>query len=81
MNVAYLQDVAEQAGIPTDFIYIDDIGINEHSQFVSTDGNPITNIFKLYPYEWMFNEEFGRYLITTKDKCNFGQSELIRKMC
>lgn len=30
--------------------------------FIPDRRQPIANIFKLYPYEWMFHEEFGKYL-------------------
>jgi len=69
MNVKYIQDVAEQAGIATDFIIVDDIALNEQNQFVSGDNERIANIFKLYPYEWMFREPFGAYLVSNRDEC------------
>ena len=69
MNLKYLQDVAAQAGIATDFIYIDDIGLNDKDQWAAPSGELITNIFKLYPYEWLFNEPFGKYLATNKESC------------
>lgn len=66
MTTKYLQDVADQAGLNADFIYIEDIGIDEKGEFYTAAGEPLSNIFKLYPYEWLFNEEFGRYLPSTK---------------
>lgn len=65
-TVQYLRDCAVQAGLPTDFLYIDEIGWDEERLlFVELNNRPIQNIFKLYPYEWMLEEEFGRLL--TKD--------------
>ena len=69
MNVKYLQDVAEQAGIATDFIYIDDIGINSDNHFADPSGHLIKNIFKLYPYEWMFHESSGKFLSPNRESC------------
>jgi len=69
MTVGYLEDVAAQAGISTDFIYIDDIGIDAKEQFVTPDGIPLRNVFKLYPYEWLFREAFGPYLNSNRDTC------------
>ncbi len=69
ITVKYMQDVAQQAGIQNDFLFIEDIGINAKNQFCTRSGEPIQNIFKLYPYEWMFGEEFGEALITTKEEC------------
>jgi len=62
MTTKYLQDIASQAGIATDFIYMDEIGLDDRGEFYKKDGTPLGNIFKLYPYEWMFHEEFGKYL-------------------
>ena len=67
MTTKYLQDVASQAGLRTDFIYIDEIGVDDKGEFYKLDRTPITNIFKLYPYEWLFNEEFGKNLPATRE--------------
>ncbi len=61
VNVSYLQDCASQAGIPTRFISVHDIGL-KRTIFTDLDEKKINNIFKLYPWEWMINEEFGPYL-------------------
>ncbi len=66
-NTAYIQDVAEQAGIPSGFVYVDDIGWDGEGQsFVDEDENPIRHLFKLYPWEWMFEEDFFERLYDTK---------------
>jgi glutathionylspermidine synthase len=63
-TTAYLQDCAMQAGLETGFIYINDIGWdNNNNYFVDLENKPIRNIFKLYPYEWMVNETFGKNLV------------------
>ncbi|MDP4267415.1 MAG: glutathionylspermidine synthase family protein [Bacteroidota bacterium] len=65
----YMRDCASQAGIVTKFIFIDEIGWDSRRlMFVDLDENPIKNIFKLYPYEWMVNEEFGKNLIADVNK-------------
>jgi glutathionylspermidine synthase len=58
----YLRDVAIQAGMPTQFIGIENIGWNG-TVFVDMDEKPIRTIFKLYPWEWLIREDFGRYMI------------------
>lgn len=58
----YLRDCAIQAGIETDFIFIDDLGVKDNSVFVDMNAHEINNIFKLYPYEFMFQEDFGKHL-------------------
>lgn len=65
INVLYLQDCASQTGIQTDFISIHDIGRNKDN-FTDLKEQPICNIFKLYPWEWLLNEEFSELLLTSK---------------
>ena len=63
-NTEYMRDCAMQAGIETKLVYIDDIGWDEDGkQFVDMDNEPITNIFKLYPWEWMAGEDFGKNIL------------------
>jgi glutathionylspermidine synthase len=60
----YLQDTAIQAGLDTQYIKIDDIGWDsERCEFVGLNEELITNIFKLYPWEWMVHESYGNSLI------------------
>lgn len=65
-NVEYLRDTAIQAGIDTKLIYIDDIGWTGRN-FVDLEGEPIQSIFKLYPWEWMVQEEFAVQIINDGD--------------
>lgn len=69
MTVKYLQDIAAQAGLDTDFILINDIGVDKQNRFADNNGELLKNVFKLYPYEWMFREPFGKYLISNYDQC------------
>jgi glutathionylspermidine synthase len=62
VNVNYLRDCAAQAGIETKFISVQDIGRTKNS-FVDLDEKKIDWIFKLYPWEWMVNEEFSDLLL------------------
>lgn len=63
-TVEYLRDTAHQAGLITDFIYIDEIGWdNKKNIFVDMYEKPIKNIFKLYPYEWLIAEDFGANIL------------------
>lgn len=61
VNLNYLRDCAAQTGIETKFISVHDIGRRKDS-FVDLEERPIDYIFKLYPWEWMMNEEFGTLL-------------------
>ena len=68
-TVKYLQDCANQAKIKNKFIYIEDIGVNLSRNFCDLDNQEIFNLFKLYPWEWIFSDPFSKYL--TQSKCNF----------
>jgi glutathionylspermidine synthase len=62
-NVEYLRDCAIQAGIPTHFLFVEDIGWDERQQvFVDDQGIPMKNLFKLYPWEWLTADEFGEHI-------------------
>ncbi|MCW5685440.1 MAG: glutathionylspermidine synthase family protein [Pseudolabrys sp.] len=61
-TVAYLEDCAQQAGLQTQLIPVDDIGKDGRGQFVDTEDRPIELLFKLYPWEWMMREAFGASL-------------------
>ncbi|MGZ5053112.1 MAG: glutathionylspermidine synthase family protein [Methylobacter sp.] len=62
-NLEYLRDTAAQAGLATVRLGIDDIGWDERQRrFVDLSDNVISALFKLYPWEWMLQDEFGRYL-------------------
>jgi glutathionylspermidine synthase len=62
-NLEYLRDTAIQAGIKTKLVHVEDLGFDSVSnRYVDTGDNVIESIFKLYPWEWLMNEFFGRYL-------------------
>ncbi len=68
-NTEYLRDCAIQAGIETKLVFIDDIGWdNESNQFVDLDDEPIKNMFKLYPWEWMTKDNFGENILKDTNK-------------
>ena len=69
MTTKYMEEAAHQAGMVTEFLYLESLGLNEQDQFATATGEVIKNIFKLYPYEWMFAEEFGPYLNTNRETC------------
>jgi len=61
MTVTYLQDTAQQAGLAAGCFAIDQIGW-DGTAFVGPDERPLGAVFKLYPWEWMMRDEFGRFL-------------------
>lgn len=58
-TLAYLEDTAQQAGLKTTGIDIEQIGWRDDGRFVDLDNNAIDLAFKLYPWEWMFHDAFG----------------------
>ena len=63
MTVTYLEDTARQAGLAASSFPITEIGW-DGSNFLGPDDRPLGAVFKLYPWEWMVREEFGRHIGT-----------------
>ncbi|MGZ4959950.1 MAG: glutathionylspermidine synthase family protein [Methylomonas sp.] len=62
-NLEYLRDTASQAGLQTFRLDMEQIGWDEsRHRFVDMDDKVINALFKLYPWEWMLQDEFGRFL-------------------
>ena len=61
-TVEYLRDCAEQAGIRTAQMYIEDIGVDTHNQLIDASGRAIHWLFKLYPWEMMVRDKFSTLL-------------------
>ncbi|TDB47950.1 glutathionylspermidine synthase family protein [Photorhabdus khanii] len=61
-TIQYLQDCAQEAGVPTEFLFIEEIGLGEKGQFTDLQDQVISNLFKLYPWEMMFREIFATKL-------------------
>ncbi len=68
-NAEYIRDCAIQADLDTHFLYIEDIGWDPQQQiFVDDSNQPISNLFKLYPWEWIATDEFGENLAQDKNR-------------
>lgn len=61
-TVQYLQDCAEQAYLDTEFLYIEEIGLNQNNHFVDMNNQPLRTVFKLYPWEYMLQDDYALYL-------------------
>jgi glutathionylspermidine synthase len=61
-TLAYLEDTAQQAGLRSTLLDIADIGWREGDGFVDFEDRKIELVFKLYPWEWMFQDAFGTRL-------------------
>ncbi|WP_328449045.1 glutathionylspermidine synthase family protein [Streptomyces sp. NBC_00386] len=68
MTVAYLKETAEQAGLDTDWISMEEIGWDPLSgRFVDNRLGFIRACFKLYPWEWLTTDAFGGHVLDTLD--------------
>ena len=61
-TVEYLRDLARQAGLRTQYIAMEDIGVSREGSYTDLNSHVIEAIFKLYPWEFMFSDEFSRFL-------------------
>lgn len=68
MTVAYLKETAEQAGLGTEWLSMEEIGWDTLSgRFVDNRLKFIRAIFKLYPWEWLTTDEFAGHVLDTLD--------------
>ncbi|GIL38462.1 glutathionylspermidine synthase family protein [Roseiterribacter gracilis] len=58
-TVAYLADTALQAGQDIQLLAMHEIGLADGRVFVDLQDRPITDLFKLYPWEDLLREDFG----------------------
>lgn len=65
-TVLYLRDCANQVGIDTALVAVEDIGLSADGWFTDQDDRVIRTLFKLYPLEFMMEEEFGPSLIANR---------------
>lgn len=61
-NLDYLRDTAVQAGLDARALDIAEVGW-DGERFRDTEERPIDTLFKLYPWEWLVREPFGRHLL------------------
>ena len=61
-TVEYLEDCARQAGLATRRMFMEEIGLAADGRFSDPDDEPVQWLFKLYPWEWLMEEEFGAHI-------------------
>jgi glutathionylspermidine synthase len=60
MTLAYLQETADQAGLRTVAVAMEDIGWDDlNLRFVDMERRVIRSLCKLYPWEWAIADPFG----------------------
>jgi glutathionylspermidine synthase len=63
MTVTYLRDTAIQAGLKTNYLDIEQIGHHAARRtFVDMTGRDMSDVFKLYPWEWMMSDQFADHI-------------------
>lgn len=66
-TVHYLLQTAVDAGFSSISIDLEEIGWSEDSnEFVDRNNHPIKILFKLYPWEWMIEDEFSKNILKSK---------------
>ena len=69
-NVFFMRDVAERAGIDARYIFVEEVRWNSSERrFETPEGDPISTWFKLYPWEWIFNDEYGDFMRSGSITC------------
>lgn len=63
VTVGYLQETAAEAGLDTVGLRIEDLGWDvDLDRFVDLAEGSIQSVFKLYPWEWILTEDFGKHV-------------------
>lgn len=66
-NLEYMAETAHQAGWHVHIDSVESVGYDsKYKEFVDPQEYSIQNIFKLYPWEWMMDEEFGQHIVSSK---------------
>ncbi|MEV4235092.1 MULTISPECIES: glutathionylspermidine synthase family protein [unclassified Nocardia] len=66
VTTAYMQETAAEAGFDTIALPIEDVGFDsELERFVDLAEGSIDAIFKLYPWEWVLDDDFGKRVVAS----------------
>ncbi|MFC9963705.1 glutathionylspermidine synthase family protein [Nocardia ignorata] len=66
VTTAYMQETAAEAGFDTVALPIEEVGFDtELGRFVDLAEAPIESIFKLYPWEWILDDDFGKRVVAS----------------
>lgn len=61
-TVDYLRDCAHQGGLQTQYLPIEDVGVDALGRYTDLQDQTLVALFKLYPWEDMLLEEFAEFL-------------------
>jgi len=66
VTVGYLQETAAEAGLSTIGLSIEDVGWDSSlSRFVDLEEHFMSSVFKLYPWEWVLTDDFGKHVLAS----------------
>jgi glutathionylspermidine synthase len=69
-NILFMAECARAAGIVVEVLPIECIVFDSESMvFRGQKGEVISHLFKLYPWEWLTQDDFGRYLTLNVVQC------------
>ena len=72
MTTAVMMDTATEAGLTTTMLTMQEIRWEHEAKvFFDKSFRQIESIFKLYPWEYMLHEEFGKYALETYDQMHW----------
>lgn len=67
LTVEYLRDTAQQAGFETGYLAVEEVGWSANQRcFVDLAEKPMRRWFKLYPWEWLVRDPFGKNLLSSE---------------
>lgn len=66
-TIAYMAEVAAEAGLNVNMFDIGEISL-ENGRFFDITGQHIDTCFKLYPWEWMYEDEFGSAIANSRTR-------------
>lgn len=63
-NAHYMCSLAARAGIEATFLFVEEVFWDESQElFLDNDGSTIEAWFKLYPWEWIFEDRYAQHLM------------------
>ena len=66
VTVGYLQETAAEAGLSTVGLSIEDVGWDSSlERFVDLEEHFMSSVFKLYPWEWVLTDDFGKHVLSS----------------
>ena len=61
----YIEECAREAGVKSCSLKMEDIGVDDAGRFTDLESHNINTLVKLYPWEWLMEEEFGSHILTS----------------